>query len=113
MSEGRNYAGTCIDNHEGKVYVVAGCLTKKTSTAEVYDMNTSKWTKIANTLVKRDSLGLISVPRFGQIFGIGGYNNRLKEYLNSAEKYLPGRPNISYSFSTITYYLILRHFRNI
>ena len=113
MNEGRNYAGTCVDNDESKIYVVAGCLTKKTSTAEVYDMNTSKWTKIANTLIKRDSLGLISVPRFGQIFGIGGYNNRLKEYLNSAEKYLPGRANLSLSLSINIQYLILRQSRNI
>ena len=32
MNEGRNYAGTCIDTIEEKIYVVAGCLTKKTST---------------------------------------------------------------------------------
>ena len=34
MNEGRNYAGTCIDTIEEKIYVVAGCLTKKASTAE-------------------------------------------------------------------------------
>ena len=94
MNEGRNFAGTCLDNNEEKIYVVAGCLTKRTSTAEVYDINTSKWTKIANTLTKRDSCGLTYVPQIRQIFGIGGYNNRLKEYLTTAEKYIQGAKRI-------------------
>ena len=91
MNEGRNYAGTCIDTIEEKIYVVAGCLTKKSSTAEVFDIKTSKWTNIANTNTKRDSSGVIHVPQIGRIFSIGGYNNRNKEYLKTAEKYDPGK----------------------
>ena len=90
MNEGRSFAGTCLDTNEQKIYVVAGCLTKKTSTAEVYDISTSKWTKIANTTTKRDSCGVVYVPQIGNIFSIGGYNNRMKEYLTSVEKYSPG-----------------------
>ena len=90
MNEGRNYAGTCIDTIEEKIYVVAGCLTKKASTAEVFDIKTSTWTNIADTNTKRDSPGVIHVPQIGRIYSIGGYNNRKKEYLKSAEKYNPG-----------------------
>ena len=90
MNEGRNYAGACFDNNEGKIYVVGGCLTKKTSTAEVFNITTSKWTNIANTNTKRDSSGVVHVPQLGETFSIGGYNNRSKEYLKSAEKYDQG-----------------------
>ena len=94
MNEGRNYAGACIDNNEGKIYVVGGCLTKKTSTAEVFNITTSKWTNIANTNTKRDSSGVVHVPQLGETFSIGGYNNRSKEYLKSAEKYDQGNKRI-------------------
>ena len=90
MNEGRNYAGTCMDNSDGKIYVIGGCLTKKTSTAEVYDINTSKWTSISNTNTKRDSSGVIHIPQLRKIFSIGGYNNRSKQYLTTVEKYNPG-----------------------
>ena len=90
MNEGRNYAGTCMDNNDGKIYVIGGCLTKKTSTAEVYDINTSKWTSISNTNTKRDSSGVIHISQLGKIFSIGGYNNRSKQYLTTVEKYNPG-----------------------
>ena len=91
MKEGRNYAGTYLHNESGRIYVVAGCLTRKTSTAEVYDRNTSKWNEISNTWTKRDSPGVISVPQSEQIYAIGGYNNRRKEYLTTTEKYIPGK----------------------
>ena len=97
MNEGRNYAGTCMDNNDGKIYVIGGCLTKKTSTAEVYDINTSKWTSISNTNTKRDSSGVIHISQLGKIFSIGGYNNRSKQYLTTVEKYNPGN-NISYNY---------------
>ena len=101
MNEGRNYAGTCIDTIEEKIYVVAGCLTKKVSTAEVFDIKTSTWTNIADTNTKRDSPGVIHVPQIGRIYTIGGYNNRKKEYLKSAEKYNPGNcPKIEMLYIT-------------
>ena len=90
MNEGRNYAGTCMDSNDGKIYVIGGCLTKKTSTAEVYDINTSKWTSISNTNTKRDSSGVIHISQLGKTFSIGGYNNRSKQYLTTVEKYNPG-----------------------
>ena len=94
MNDGRNYAGTCIDTIEEKIYVVAGCLTKKASTAEVFDIKTSKWTNIANTNTKRDSSGVIHVPQIGRIFSIGGYNNRNKEYIT--QNPLNGKPLETY-----------------
>ena len=100
MNEGRNYAGTCIDTVEGKIYVVAGCLTKKASTAEVYDIRSSEWTNIANTNTKRDSCGVIHVPQIGRIYSVGGYNNRLKEYLRTVEKYDQGKQEWLFTFLT-------------
>lgn len=56
MHVGRSYLASApvCDRY---VYVVGGCLSDGCSTGEVYDVETGKWAPIANTLVKRDSLG--------------------------------------------------------
>ena len=95
MDSGRSYLASTLaknDSHYSKsggkyVYVVAGCLTENTSTAEVFSIKSGLWHNLPNTLTKRDSLGLLSCD--GEIYAIGGFNNIAKQYLKSAERFDP------------------------
>ena len=85
MGEGRSYLASAPSEDGDKIYVVGGCLTEKTSTAEVFDLKSRTWSPIADTLAKRDSLGLANFDG-GQIYAVGGFDNNLNAYLNSVER---------------------------
>ena len=93
MKVGRSYLASAILDEwkfsadgagDRMIYVVAGCLSESTSTAEVYNTRTKEWTTIADTLGKRDSLGLAELD--GELYAVGGYDNLQNRYLKTVER---------------------------
>jgi hypothetical protein len=75
MLERRSYLASCCGSGGRRIYTVAGDLNEDGSTAEVYDVEGKRWVQMAQTLTKRDSLGLVNLDGEDQIYAVGGYNN--------------------------------------
>ena len=68
LSVGRSYCAAA--ELEEKIYVVAGCLTEKNSTGEVFDLKSKTWEPMRPTLAKRDSTRVVAYDDF--LYAVGG-----------------------------------------